>query len=179
MWNKSHTHSLREKCTYLELSWPAFSRIWTEYGDLLSKSPYSHRMQENTDQKNSKYGHISHSDYLWYHCYLGYHLKIIILCIWKISLTNNLKIQNSSFNFRRLIAKKNGSSSQKCLIHTRIFWIALEQWMENTLRKTCPYFCCSGWGKIRTRKTPNTDTFHAVTCSNEISIWFRILLFQL
>ena len=31
--------------------WSVFSCIRTEYGDLLSKSPYSVRMQENTDQK--------------------------------------------------------------------------------------------------------------------------------
>ena len=31
--------------------WSLFSRIWTEYGDLLCKSPYSFRMRENLDQK--------------------------------------------------------------------------------------------------------------------------------
>ena len=31
--------------------WSAFSCIWTEYGDLRSKSLYSVRVQENTDQK--------------------------------------------------------------------------------------------------------------------------------
>ena len=31
--------------------WSAFSCIRTEYGDLLCKSPYSVRIQENTDQK--------------------------------------------------------------------------------------------------------------------------------
>ena len=31
--------------------WSVFSRIWTEYGDLLHKFPYSVRMRENTDQK--------------------------------------------------------------------------------------------------------------------------------
>ena len=30
--------------------WSVFSCIWTEYGDLLRKSPYSERIQENTDQ---------------------------------------------------------------------------------------------------------------------------------
>ena len=30
-----------------------------EYGDLLRKSPYSVRMRENIDQKNSEYGHFS------------------------------------------------------------------------------------------------------------------------
>ena len=31
--------------------WSIFSYIWTEYGDLLRHSPYSVRIQENTDQK--------------------------------------------------------------------------------------------------------------------------------
>ena len=31
--------------------WSVFSCIRTEYGDLRSKSPYSVRIQENTDQK--------------------------------------------------------------------------------------------------------------------------------
>ena len=38
-----------------------FSCIWTEYGDLRSKSPYSVRIQENTTRKNSVFGHFSHS----------------------------------------------------------------------------------------------------------------------
>ena len=38
------------------------SRIWTEYGDLRSKYPYSVQMQENTDQKNSVFEHFSCSD---------------------------------------------------------------------------------------------------------------------
>ena len=31
--------------------WSVFSSIWTEYGDLIRKSPYSLRILENTDQK--------------------------------------------------------------------------------------------------------------------------------
>ena len=31
--------------------WSVFSRIWTEYRDLLSISPYSVPLRENTDQK--------------------------------------------------------------------------------------------------------------------------------
>ena len=41
--------------------WSIFSCIWTEYGDLVRKSPYSVRIQENTDQKNSVFGHFSRS----------------------------------------------------------------------------------------------------------------------
>ena len=50
--------SLRTSRTYCVKSvqiksffWPAFSCIRTEYGDLLSNSPYSVQIQENTDQK--------------------------------------------------------------------------------------------------------------------------------
>ena len=53
--------TLREKCPYLEFFWSVFSHIWTEYGEILRISPYSVRMRENTDQKNSEYGHFSGS----------------------------------------------------------------------------------------------------------------------
>ena len=39
--------SLRKKCSYSELFWSAFSRIRTEYGEILRISPYLVRMQEN------------------------------------------------------------------------------------------------------------------------------------
>ena len=41
--------------------WSVFSRTQAEYGDLLRKSPYSTRVRENTDQKNSVFGHLSRS----------------------------------------------------------------------------------------------------------------------
>ena len=53
--------SLRKKCPYSEFFWSVFSRIWTEYGEIRSISPYSVRMRENTDQNNSEYGHFSRS----------------------------------------------------------------------------------------------------------------------
>ena len=46
---------------YLELLWPVFSLIWTEYGDTRSTSPYSFLIRENTDQNNFEYGRLSHS----------------------------------------------------------------------------------------------------------------------
>ena len=48
--------SLREKCPYSEFFWSLFSCIWTEFEDLLRKSPYSVQMQENIDERNSKHG---------------------------------------------------------------------------------------------------------------------------
>ena len=45
--------TLRKKCSYSEFFWSVFFPIWTEY---LRISPYSVRMREDTDQKNSEYG---------------------------------------------------------------------------------------------------------------------------
>ena len=41
--------------------WSVWSRIWTEYGEMRSISPYSVRIRKNTDQKNSVFGHFSRS----------------------------------------------------------------------------------------------------------------------
>ena len=47
---------MRKNCPYSELFWSAFSRIWIQYGQIRSISPYSVQMRENTDQNSSKYG---------------------------------------------------------------------------------------------------------------------------
>ena len=44
-------YSLHENCTYSESFMSVFSRIRTKYGEILSISPYSLRMQENADQE--------------------------------------------------------------------------------------------------------------------------------
>ena len=59
----SQNFTLRKKCPYSELFWSAFSRIRTEYGEILRISPYSVQMRENPDQNNSEYGHFSCSVY--------------------------------------------------------------------------------------------------------------------
>ena len=41
--------------------WSVFSGIWTEYGDIRIRSPYSVRMRENTDQKQLVFWHFSWS----------------------------------------------------------------------------------------------------------------------
>ena len=51
------------KVSVFRVFWSAFSRIRTEYGDLLCKSPYSVQMWENRDQKHSKYKHFLRSEY--------------------------------------------------------------------------------------------------------------------
>ena len=50
--------TLRRKCPYSELFWLVFSRIWTEYREMGSISPYAVQMRENADQNNSDYGHL-------------------------------------------------------------------------------------------------------------------------
>ena len=49
------TLKLREKYPYPEFFWSVFSRIGTEYGEILLISPYSIQIWKNTDQKNSEY----------------------------------------------------------------------------------------------------------------------------
>ena len=51
---------LYKKWPYSEFFWSAFSWIRTKYGNLQSKSPYSVRMRENADQRNSEYEYFSH-----------------------------------------------------------------------------------------------------------------------
>ena len=56
------SHSLLEKCPYLELFWSVFSHIRAEYGEMLRISPYSVRMWENTNQNNCECGLFLRSD---------------------------------------------------------------------------------------------------------------------
>ena len=49
--NSNPIYTLREKRPNAEFFWSVFSRIRTEYRDLICKSPYSVRMRENKNQK--------------------------------------------------------------------------------------------------------------------------------
>ena len=55
-------YPLHKNCPYSKFFWSAFPHIGTKYRDLLCKFPYSIRMPENTDQKNSEYGQFLCSD---------------------------------------------------------------------------------------------------------------------
>ena len=55
--NNTNIHSMKS-------FWSIFSRIRTEYGKIHWISLYSVPMRENRNQKNSKYEHLSRSDYL-------------------------------------------------------------------------------------------------------------------
>ena len=60
---RSHIITALRKRPYLEFSLSLFSRIWTEYEEIRSISPYSAGMRENMDQKISEYGQFSCSVY--------------------------------------------------------------------------------------------------------------------
>ena len=51
-----------KKFLYSEFFWSAFSRIWTEYGEIRSISPYSAEVPGNTEQKNSEYRNFCRSE---------------------------------------------------------------------------------------------------------------------
>ena len=42
--------------------WSVFSRMWTEYEQILRICPFSVRIRENTDHRNSGYGYFSRND---------------------------------------------------------------------------------------------------------------------
>ena len=59
--NNSSLIKLREECPYSEVFYTLFSRIRTEYGEILRITPYSARMWKNADQKIPEYGYILRS----------------------------------------------------------------------------------------------------------------------
>ena len=71
--------ALRDKCPYSELFWSAFSCIWTEYREIQSICKYSVQMQENADQNNSEYEHLSSSE-------------AYILVVWRSRRSSHLEV---------------------------------------------------------------------------------------
>ena len=59
--SKKLWRALCEKYPYSEIFWSLFSRIWTEYGDLLCKCPNSLKIRENVDEKNFECAHFLRS----------------------------------------------------------------------------------------------------------------------
>ena len=89
--SKTLLQSLSKKCPYAEFLWSAFSCIRTKYGNLRSKSPYSVRMRENTDQKKLRIRtlltqctftqmRLKYRNFLWATSYLR-HSKLHFFCI--------------------------------------------------------------------------------------------------
>ena len=83
--------SLREKWWYSEFFWSVFSRTRTEYEQIVRISPYSVEMQENTDQKNSEYGHFSRS--VW--TCASVHYSIPIYTVTKLKIIQSKTANNA------------------------------------------------------------------------------------
>ena len=94
--------SLSEKCPYSKFFWSVFSRIPTEYGKILRISPYSVRVLESTDQKNSKYGHFSRGVYK-YEVYFS---------------------PNPFYPFKRQLTKWSNTLKQFIGKNRRIIWVS-------------------------------------------------------
>ena len=58
--SEEHLHGVKKRL-YSEFFWLVISHNWNEYRDLPRKSPYSVRMRENANQKNSNYRHFLRS----------------------------------------------------------------------------------------------------------------------
>ena len=101
-------YSLCKICLYLELFWSIFPRIWTEYAEIRSTSPYSVEMRENTDQNNSEYGHISRSDYK--NCFSN--MLVLVTCLKSLSSAYLLSYLHVLTIFFFIIAFAYGSNSQ-------------------------------------------------------------------
>ena len=75
--------------------WSVFSRIRTEYGDILCISPYSVRVRENTDQKNL------HIWTLFTQCRTDMNVKVLVFFIYVEAIMHLLlyNLHDCTFNF--------------------------------------------------------------------------------
>ena len=64
----------RDKYPYSEFFWSVFSRIRTEYGEILCISLYSAQMRENMDLKTFEYGNLSHSAHVLITFFAGWYV---------------------------------------------------------------------------------------------------------
>ena len=105
---------LREKCPYWELFWSTFSRIQTEYWEILRISPYSVWMRENADQNNSEYGQFLSNAHLTADWIVSYFLLMsFVIFLFSGLVTDKFFFLNSS-NKRYVADKSNkGEDSKK------------------------------------------------------------------
>ena len=91
--------TLRKKYPSFEFFWTSFSRISTEYGDLLCRSPYSVRIRKNTDQKKSEYEHFSRRETFEFDPFLRKHSHALLL-----QLLMQGKLAKTDYKFMKLIS---------------------------------------------------------------------------
>ena len=124
----------RDKCSYSELFWSSFSRIWTEY---------SVQMRENADQNNSEYEHF---------------LRSVTWFIPTLRGGRHLKERYAYFKIRIFIHKEI-SNRFHCLFQK---WVTNVMIYNFIYSRTTIYFRCSlfvylfhssaGWFPISTDK---------------------------
>ena len=116
-WND--LYALCKKCPHSDFYWSVFDHIRTDYGDIRCVSLYSVRMRKSMEQKNSKYGHFSRSDYL---CF-----KI-------------LKYTKLKFEFTNLKVTGGKERNRFCAIIKKIKFLnfynrTLQQWRKISLQE--------------------------------------------
>ena len=99
--------SLRKKCPYSELFWSAlsaFSRIWIEYGEIRSISPYLVQMWENAGKMRTRI--TPNTDTFYAVCvskYFAYHLTRTILSNQLKSAYQTSQFLSCNISLKRLI----------------------------------------------------------------------------
>ena len=100
--------------------WSVYSRIRTEYRDLLCvyllcKSPYSVQIQQNTDQKNSEFADFSYCDISEQIC-LWFFFFFTIHCV--VYKTSNAKSKNL-----RTLLNYSSLSPENVRTFMRLCWL--------------------------------------------------------
>ena len=97
--------------------WSLFSHIRTEYGEILRISLYSVWMWENTDQNNSKYGHVLFSDS---------HIYALNEIVWMKSCSIEYKVlkPRETINKNRLIHSADIAIKQE---HNNLFGLLIKK----------------------------------------------------
>ena len=102
--------------------WSIFSCIRTEYEDLLHKSPYSTRIQENTDQKKL------HNWTLFTQCEIDTKLKLPIIFLFNFEEIHICLFPFNSRGGPKLLFKVNKKDATKsCKVCLKIIMKILEQ----------------------------------------------------
>ena len=169
--------TLREKCPYSELFWSVFSRIRTEYGEMLRISPYSVRMRKNTDQNNSEYGHFCavqilkyHSAEIWFllHHYIAILVRSTSMFFWKRRFCECLTLWVTRFRItssRTATFAVTSRTSWKAIIGASGWITGLRCWrILAFIWRGClyNYWCCTKidfnhWIKKRSREPCQTS----------------------
>ena len=105
------SHTQRKKYPYSELFWSAFSRIRTEYGEILRISPYSVRMRENADRITPNTSNF----------------HTVIVCSIRNSTTPWLIILTLHFQFKRWASKHCAASE----FHARYQMETCQNYLRN------------------------------------------------